>query len=160
MKKITTSDLRLGNWLYDSQYKGFPMQVEGIGKDWIYLNFEENEGDVFENTDKEIYPIKITDRLIKSLGFKEIKECVSGKNVFRGYVLDILVEDDGLPRLYLFYFNNKLTLRISGDYSYFDRPNNIKYVHEIQNIYYVLTGKELEIKREWLRLMQRQQEQS
>ena len=68
MKQITTSDLRLKNWLYESDKSKFPMQVEGIGKDWIYLNFEGNEGDCFENTDKEIYPIPITKELIvKSL---------------------------------------------------------------------------------------------
>lgn len=67
MKKTTTSDLRLGNWLYDSQPKGFPMQVEGIGKDWIYLNFEGNESGVFENTDKEIYPIPITKELYNKI---------------------------------------------------------------------------------------------
>ena len=70
----TTSDLRLGNWLYESDKSKFPMQVEGIGKDWIYLNFEGNEGDVFENTDKEIYPIPITRGLIENLGFDRIKE--------------------------------------------------------------------------------------
>ena len=68
MKQITTSDLRLKNWLYESDKSKFPMQVEGIGKDWIYLNFEGNESDCFENTDKEIYPIPITKELIvKSL---------------------------------------------------------------------------------------------
>ena len=67
MKKITTSDLRLGNWLYESDKSKFPMQVESIGKNWIYLDFEGNEGDVFENSDKEIYPIPLTKKLPKFL---------------------------------------------------------------------------------------------
>jgi hypothetical protein len=49
-KKITTSDLRLGNWLYESDKSKFPMQVESIGKNWIYIDFEGNDGDSFEIT--------------------------------------------------------------------------------------------------------------
>ena len=66
-KKITTSDLRLGNWLYESDKSKFPMQVESIGKNWIYLDFEDNEGDVFENSDKEIYPIPLTKELYNKI---------------------------------------------------------------------------------------------
>jgi hypothetical protein len=47
-KKITTSDLRLGNWLYETNKSKFPMQVVAIGDDWVQLDFEGNDGDSFE----------------------------------------------------------------------------------------------------------------
>jgi hypothetical protein len=62
-KKITTSDLRLGNWLYESDKSKFPMQVVAIGDDWVQLDFEGNDGDSFEITDKEIYPIPYYKRI-------------------------------------------------------------------------------------------------
>ena len=112
----TTSDLRLGNWLYYTKESKFPMQVEGIGKDWIYLNFEGNESDVFENSDKEIYPIPLTKKLYTKLKIEKYW----GK-VFHFEDIDGAIFDTG-----------------------------VKYVHELQNLYYALTGNELKIEREWL----------
>jgi hypothetical protein len=60
-KKITTSDLRLGNWLYYTKETMFPMQVYALGNDWVQLDFEGNEGDCLENNSDEIYPIPLTD---------------------------------------------------------------------------------------------------
>lgn len=112
----TTSDLRLGNWLYESDKSKFPMQVESIGKNWIYLDFEGNEGDVFENSDKEIYPIPLTKKLYTKLKIEKYW----GK-VFHFEDIDGAIFDTG-----------------------------VKYVHELQNLYYALTGNELKIEREWL----------
>jgi hypothetical protein len=142
MKKITTSDLRLGNWLYDSQYKGFPMQVEGIGKDWIYLNFEENEGEVFENTDKEIYPIPITKDLLLHLAndFEDVKN---------GYGIE-LGKDDNYFGVRMEDIDGVFVLIPTVNCDEYDIGETLYYVHELQNLYHALTGKELEIKREWL----------
>ena len=141
MKQITTSDLRLGNWLYDSQPKGFPMQVEGIGKDWIYLNFEGNEGDCFENTDKEIYPIPITKELIvKSLNSEILGDDYSVKLGDYRYIY-FRINNDGYISIDFFNYDDNSENEIC---------DGIRYVHELQNLYHALTGKELEIKREWL----------
>ena len=68
MKQITTSDLRLGNWLYYTNETKFLMQVVAIGDDWVQLDFEGNDGDCFENTDKEIYPIPFTEKFLAIIG--------------------------------------------------------------------------------------------
>ena len=47
-KKITTSDLRLGNWLYDDINSKLPMRVVLIGDNWLQLDFEENRTDAWE----------------------------------------------------------------------------------------------------------------
>ena len=141
MKQITTSDLRLCNWLYESKDSKFPMQVEGIGRDWIYLNFEGNEGDCFENTDKEIYPINITKELVKHI-------TANIQDVEFGYMISI----GNFPSIEvrIEYKDNQLYLIPTINCDECDIGEPIQYVHELQNLYYALTGKELEIKREWL----------
>lgn len=141
MKQITTSDLRLRNWLYESKDSRFPMQVEGIGKDWIYLNFEGNEGDCFENTDKEIYPIPLTKELMKHLAS-------SDEDVEYGYMFQIV--GGSYFEVRIEYKDNELYMIPTISCDEYDIGEPIQYVNEIQNLYYALTGKELEIKREWL----------
>lgn len=48
------------------------------------------------------------------------------------------------------YKDNELYLipTINCDEYYIGEP--IRYIHELQNLFYALNGKELEIKREWL----------
>ena len=139
MEQIKKSDLRLGNWLYDSQPKGFPMQVEGIGIDWIYLNFEGNEGDVFENTDKEIYPIPFSVELLSELS----------KNIIcDGYFMCIGPNSD--LEVSIEIKDGVISLIPSVNADEYEIGKHIKYVHELQNLYHAFTGKELEIRREWL----------
>ena len=141
MKKTTTSDLRLKNWLYESDKSKFPMQVEGIGKDWIYLNFEGNEGDCFENTDKEIYPIPITKELIvKSLNAEPLGDDYSVKLGDYRYIY-FRINNDGYISIDFFNYDDNSENEIC---------DGIRYVHELQNLYYALTGNELKIEREWL----------
>jgi hypothetical protein len=140
-RKITTSDLRLGNWLYESDKSKFPMQVESIGKNWIYLDFEGNEGDVFENSDKEIYPIPITKELIvKSLNAEPLGDDYSVKLGDYRYIF-FRINNDGYISIDFFNYDDNSENEIC---------DGIRYVHELQNLYHALTGKELEIKREWL----------
>jgi hypothetical protein len=138
-KKITTSDLRLGNWLYESDKSKFPMQVESIGKNWIYLDFEDNEGDVFENTDKEIYPIPFSDRFLSEL---------SKNIIYDGYLMYIGPNND--LEVYVGIEDGVIFLTPSVNDDDFEIGISIRYVHELQNLFYALNGKELEIRREWL----------
>ena len=141
MKQITTSDLRLGNWLYESDKSKFPMQVESIGKNWIYLDFEGNEGDVFENSDKEIYPIPITKELIvKSLNAEPLGDDYSVKLGDYRYIY-FRINNDGYISIDFFNYDDNSENEIC---------DGIRYVHELQNLYHAFTGKELEIRREWL----------
>ena len=145
----TTSDLRLGNWLYESDKSKFPMQVEGIGKDWIYLNFDGNEGDCFENTDKEIYPIPLNKQLLENIGFK-----FSGNHVYEYKDDENILFDEPDD------WNNAKDYPIqivggSGGYILVYIPHGetiirCLYLHQLQNFFYCITGKELEIRREWL----------
>ena len=141
MKQITTSDLRLGNWLYYTKETMFPMQVYALGNDWVQLDFEGNESDVFENTDKEIYPIPITKELIvKSLNAEILGDDYSVKLGDYRYIY-FRINNDGYISIDFFNYDDNSENEIC---------DGIRYVHELQNLYHALTGKELEIRREWL----------
>ena len=139
--KVSPTDLRLGNWLYDSQPSGFPMQISALGKDWVQLDFEGNESDCFENTDKEIYPIPITKELIvKSLNAEPLGDDYSVKLGDYRYIY-FRINNDGYISIDFFNYDDNSENEIC---------DGIRYVHELQNLYYALTGNELKIEREWL----------
>ena len=139
--KVSPTDLRLGNWLYDSQPSGFPMQVSALGKDWVQLDFDGNEGDCFENSDKEIYPIPITKELIvKSLNAEPLGDDYSVKLGDYRYIY-FRINNDGYISIDFFNYDDNSENEIC---------DGIRYVHELQNLYYALTGNELKIEREWL----------
>lgn len=66
---IAREDLRIGNWVYDGKHTQFPMQVTTIGLDYVYLNFEGNEGDVWETFLEDLEGIPLTGELLGNLGF-------------------------------------------------------------------------------------------
>jgi hypothetical protein len=119
--KITTSDLRLCNWLYYTEETKFPMQVSALGKGWVQLDFEGNEGDCFENNSDEIYPIPITYKLIDH--FHE-----GWANGYVHSIDDVLFQYKPIDNEYVELY------AVNADI-------HIKYVHELQNLYHVLTGK-------------------
>lgn len=136
-KKITTSDLRLGNWLYDDINSKLPMRVVLIGDNWLQLDFEENRTDAWEISDKKIYPIPLTPEMLKNIGFVKHKLC--------GY-------DNHFEYRYKDCSDFEITALYDCDFSVLlvGSARIIRYVHELQNIYHALTGNELEIRREWL----------
>jgi hypothetical protein len=98
-------------------------------------------GDCFENTDKEIYPIPITKELIvKSLNAEPLGDDYSVKLGDYRYIY-FRINNDGYISIDFFNYDDNSENEIC---------DGIRYVHELQNLYHALTGKELEIKREWL----------
>ena len=77
--KVSPTDLRLGNWLYDSQPSGFPMQVSALGKDWKYI--KDYEGLYAINKKGEIYSFKRKRKLNPTInnGYYRIQLSNSGK---------------------------------------------------------------------------------
>lgn len=125
---IQPNELRIGNWVYDSKYTQYPMQVVLIGSDYVYLDFEGNEGDVWEG---EIAPIPLTEELIAKQGWEKVGYYYTDKNG-----LEIYETNDGW-HLHIDDEKCQTTIAIL-----------IKYLHELQNAYFVATKKELEIKYE------------
>ena len=119
---IQAKDLRIGNKVSDRN--GFEMDVVAIFENNVVLNFKGNEGDVWEFEGKEIHPIEITDEIINTwwLNRKDRKT-------------DDLVLSVGMT-------GGKKHIVLNDNYYI-----KCDYLHELQNVYYTLTGKELKFKK-------------
>ena len=123
-------ELRIGNW-YNSVKFGNSVQCELVD---LYDLCANSEGAYSHPPiDKMFTPIPLTEEWLKKFGFKPYKP---GGNGFRLGKMVIYV----LP----------LCNEVEYDSIDFEaRTNimtNIKYVHQLQNLYFALTGEELTIK--------------
>lgn len=105
-----------------------PMQVTGIFADTVYLDFEGNEGDVFEEEEKNLIGIPITEELVLQIGF----------------------DKDNLPTYFAErYIKDGVRLQICNGEGRLVYPDGelcgIRYLHQLQNAYFMLTGKQLKV---------------
>lgn len=119
---MRVEDLRIGNIITDEH--GFQMHVVGIGKNWVTADFEGNEGDVWEFDFKYSFPkpIEITEEILLKCGFE--KEILEPKH----------------------YYIEGMRIWKCNDMFLCDKNGiHIKYLHQLQNLYWCLCGEELEI---------------
>lgn len=139
---MTTSDLRIGNWLYESECTRYPMYVHTIGEDYVYLNFDGNEGDVFECKPEELQGIPITEELLTKMGARKVTDI--GWNVVESYSAGVRIE----LRVILFS-ESEIDVKIRRSTPHLEdyfQGSSIHYLHELQNLYWDLTKQELKIK--------------
>lgn len=139
---MTTSDLRIGNWLYESECTRYPMYVHTIGDDYVYLNFDGNEGDVFECKPEELQGIPITEELLTKMGARKVTDI--GWNVVESYSAGVRIE----LRVILFS-ESEIDVKIRRSTPHLEdyfQGSSIHYLHELQNLYWDLTKQELKIK--------------
>ena len=101
----------------------FPMYVVGIGPDYVYLDFPDNEGDIWESTPKDLEGIPITDDLLESAGF---------------------IKKDGLWRI----IQKRREIRVNTEgFAYVESfegrlkdsrgcSHSIHFIHQLQNFFY------------------------
>lgn len=141
---IKYKDLMIGNCVYESERSKFPMQVVSVGEDYCYLNFEGNEGYVFDGYEKDMKPIEVTDELLKKIGFKrEYKEPYVPYDDYEIFVNGCFIsvrkgETNSIDRDWYCHIDNKRFECIGG----FD----FQYLHELQNGIRLITKSDLEIK--------------
>ena len=107
----------VGDWIADKH--GFYMQVTAVGNDYLYADFEGNEGDVVEFDDKSFspYPILLMDEFFKRNDFNmKILHWSKG---------GIIYEKDG---------NNGYNIAIRMFDVPFGPCANVHYVHELQQL--------------------------
>lgn len=137
---IHTNELMLGNWVeyatgLNNDKRSIPMYVTGIFSDTVYLNFDGNEGDPFEILDEDLRGIPITEGMIEKLGWPK-----THSGTYRSYYGDEQYETFvTLEHKYGTYVLTK-TGQHCGD------VGQLRYIHELQNAYYLLTRKHLEVK--------------
>lgn len=124
MKPITPKEIRLGNII--DKY-GKPIVVDlGI------LRKIDNGSVIYK-------PIPLTEEWLLKFGFDNIKGCnfTSNKQYHNNRINEgayfIQKVGDAFSNWYLYHKDKRIT-------------SNIKYVHQLQNLYFCLCGEELEIK--------------
>lgn len=121
---INKNDLRIGNLLAN---RDLTCHVKAVGETMMELGyFTDSVGFLREYDDEDITPIPITEDWLINFGFYLNKE---------GYWTHSI--DSIFPR----YINHGKEWHVHiGNY-----PVGIFYIHQLQNLFYSLIGKELEI---------------
>ncbi len=130
---LTSAELRIGNYLCytnDSDWK-MMVQVVTIGKDFFYAEWDE----IYPPLKCDTYePIEITFELLTKIGF------IDTANNGWGARLELNSTDE------LAWYKQDHSLRFQTKGSGFTRDFNVKYIHQLQNLFFVITGKELTFK--------------
>ena len=125
---MTAQELRIGNYVQD--LVGAPCRVRAINEGGISIKCGGYSASV-----EMFKPIELTEEVLLKCGFM--------KNASNDYViLDLfklsLHYSYGKPVGWMFFIK-------SLDWIIVNRQNSIKYFHQLQNLYFALTNKELEI---------------
>ena len=127
---MKVNELRLGNYVY-AGHGDFPMYVTHIFPDEVYLNFNGNEGDPWEEKEKDLKPIPLTEDILLKSGFGKRSGGV-GWDSYRFGALTLVMAPTAKGKTPAY--------QIDGDYIL------IRHIHQLQNLYFSLTGKELKVK--------------
>lgn len=129
---IPTKELRLGNYVKNGN-NGFPMYVYAIGHDWVQLDFNGNEGGIWEYDDKDIVPIPITIELLCQIGFSLCKEQFWNRPVYEKDNIKIVHRENELWEISIFKNMDNRATRL------------IESLHELQNVFFAVNQRDLEI---------------
>lgn len=135
---IKTKELMLGNWVLAGKNAKFPMQVVSIFENEVYLDFEGNEGDGFEEREEDMFPVPLTEEILLKNGFINMSDYYKDKdaNIF------IRLGEDITTSIRVKCLDMKPNKPILSKVNAF---NKTKYVHELQNLL-TLAGVEMEFK--------------
>lgn len=124
---IKAGELRIGNKVFAKEHNLLNATIEGITPNGIILFKELTTYSMI----KDIEPIPLTPEILESCGFIKVKG--EDKYCFGYFELEVC------PML-------SATLHKSGFMNFFefDTKLDIKFLHQLQNIYFILTGNELE----------------
>lgn len=123
---MKANELRTGNWVTDSEHLKGDFQVKSIREEHIF------QGDWWINLDI-IRPIELTEELLLKFGFEPHVGAYLN-NVFKKVPFSFTcLKDTGW---------NLMIESFLGGYSL---KSQIQYVHQLQNLYFALTGEELEL---------------
>lgn len=146
---MTIEELRIGNTIGVTHYEYGDMpsvitSINDCGDLCLNCLGELNTNEEYECTLNEVYPIPITEELLVKNGFELIKKTtiknvrlpikIIDRYVYIREVDDINIEFDESR---LFINNDLFTQALLFE--------DVKYIHEIQNAYQLLTNKELKI---------------
>jgi hypothetical protein len=120
---IKAEEVRIGNWV---QYEGGPNMIMGIMSTYdldTQYRVEINPPDCFDVFIQQLYPLPLTEEWLERFGYN-VDDTM--------YDMGFEFMEDGSVEFY--YGNDPSTAKL-------------KYVHQLQNLYFALTGEELKLKR-------------
>ena len=131
---MEAKNFRIGNIIRPFTQDGYELEIRPI---------KASEFLMVENNPESTEPVELTKYWLMKLGFSEGNKCY--KNA---YSIDVLKTDFYLRPSYLggFYWgfnisDEKLDCELND-------VKPLKYVHELQNLFFAITGTELELKNE------------
>lgn len=135
---MKAQDLRLGNFVIA---KNEIIKIIEFRESFV---LGENDNSLIRCLPSQMKPIELTEEVLLKIGFKkeEKMHCIL-------YYLDYEInEDDNICVRYIIYNSKVLPLlRITSPSPIVElTKRGIKYLNELQNIYYCLIGNELEVK--------------
>jgi len=129
---MDVKELRIGNWV--SNTHGIPMIVKAVYEDTVYVDFKGNVGGLWEFNKHEPYkPIELTEEILLKCGF-ELKGVIFRINNGLSNQFDVNYS----PSRDIFYYNSSKHGMYMGV--------EIKYLHQLQNLFYALINEELNVK--------------
>lgn len=128
-------ELQIGDWVYLGEKARYPMQIISVlgninsSEGGVFLDFEGNEGDIWDADVKNIVPIPITGELLERNGFEKV-----GSNMCVDYEVEAIwereIKDGQLVALEKYPDEEEM---VFGCDSCLWQGVNIKYVHQLQN---------------------------
>ena len=121
---MKATELRIGNWLIDKRYT----HDSENGRFKVHVRDLQYLTDIKESNECDFEPIPLTEEILLKCGFKKKRgdKFVLPRSFFNIWKIDNLTQND-----YAF--------------CYYCLQVNLKYLHQLQNLYWCLTGQELEI---------------
>lgn len=126
---IPVQDLCIGNWVYDGERTQFPMFIRAIGEDYVYLDFEGNEGNLWESKPEDLMGIPLTDELLEKCGLHSVGGMWEHPDY--SFEMDYDFEED----VYIPSYN----------WVEYHIGYPIKFLHELQNLFWNITKQQLKV---------------
>ena len=127
---IDIRDLTIGNWVFDGNHTKFPMQITSLSEGYVTMSFPSNEGMDWESKPEDLMGIPLTDELLEKCGLRSVGSMWEHPDY--SFEMDYDFEKD----VYIPSYN-------WVEY-YIGHP--IKFLHELQNLFWNITKKQLKIK--------------
>ena len=137
---IPVRDLCIGNWVYDGERTQFPMWVQTIGEDYVYLDFEGNEGDLWESKPEDLQGIPLTGELLTRVGLEKITN--------RTWWSETNIAGITFETRITFWSEAKIQIQItrqSPNYKNVCDCSTVFHLHELQNLFWNITNQQLKI---------------
>ena len=127
---IQANELRIGNWVIgNGQHEGKALFVDAITEKRM-IRFK---GELIGESENDINGVPLTPEILERAGLMgswPTKEVISPDIQFIGTIEGHGDDSDNSQRVFFYVLNRKI---------------KVKYLHQLQNLYFALTGEELQI---------------